>query len=261
MASKSKNERVGIGLMVFLTCTVVTGVSAVLVLPLSALAKKPDGGGTGETTQDIPVRVVLDDPSGAGVSSDGGGAYIDSKKDHVSAIVGRNQGQFLLATNTNNADGERTMELTFADRITDLNPPDAPEHLFDVLGTVTPLAVEIYTARNNVEQGYVDLRAMAVGESADLALRIRLIVTDIQNHYDLNCGDVLFNTDSPHRDPHMDQADLVTVERTEDTAGKKTWTIHTGVSDHAYLCRVISFSDPIPVGIYAMPLSLTITEK
>jgi hypothetical protein len=261
MLSKSKNERVGICLIVFMACTVLAGVWAVLAVPETALAKKPGGGGADGATQDIAVSVVIDDQSPAGVSSDGGGAYIDSKKDHVSAIVGRNQGQFLLATNTNNAEGGRTMELTLADRITDLNPPDAPEHLFDVMGTVTPIAVEIYTTRNSVEQGYVDLRAMAVGESADLALRIRLIVTDIQNHYDLNYGDVLFNPDSSHWDPHMDQTDLVTVTRTDDTAGRKTWTIQTGGADHAYLRRVISFGGPIPVGIYAMPLSLTITEK
>jgi hypothetical protein len=109
MSSKSKNERVGIGLMVLMACTVLTGVCAVLAMPSTALAKKPGGGGGSETTQDIAVSVVIDDQSGAGVSSDGGGAYIDRKKDHVSAIVGRNQGQFLLATNTNNAEGGRTM--------------------------------------------------------------------------------------------------------------------------------------------------------
>ena len=42
MSIKSKNNTVGIGLMVVITCIVVTGLWAVLAIPETALAKKPD---------------------------------------------------------------------------------------------------------------------------------------------------------------------------------------------------------------------------
>jgi hypothetical protein len=249
---------------------------AILTTPETAFADKPDkppGGGGGDKNQDIPVCVVVDDQTiepYAGVSSDvsqsGTNEYCDKKKDHISAFVGRTAGQFILNTNTNDNPTGRTMSLAFTERIVDLNPPGAPEHLFDITGTVMPIGVRIITGRGpNMSQAYVDLRAMEIGDSAFVALEIRLIVTNIQNAYYLNYGDAMWNPDYIDKwDDNMYLSDLVIVTReADDEDGKKVWTIQNNGADYAYLRRIMDndYRNWIPVGIYSMPLSLTIKEK
>ena len=265
MSKKNENKRARIYLVVAATFIVLAGLWAVLATPETALAKKPGNGGPDGKTQDIPVRVVIDDLSGQGVLSDGGGAYIDSKKNHISTFVGRNAGQFILNTNTNNAEGGRTMTFNFP---LDGSDPGFPDIDGDNNSyTVTPVAVEIYTARASVgaDFGYVDLRAMKISDSESLALRIRLIVTDAQSSWTLNYRDVLWGGLEPgddYYDENMDETDYVKVTRLEDTTdGKKMWTIDTNTGTMAYLRRSEQWGPAIPVGIYSMPMSLTITEK
>ncbi|MHC4593607.1 MAG: hypothetical protein ACYS19_01510 [Planctomycetota bacterium] len=286
MFGKKRNKKVGLCLIVVTASLVLAAIWVVLATPQLSLADhrpghRGDGGkgpGGKEHTQDIPVTVEIFDRS-PGVSSDGGGnppgSYTDRKKDHISTFVGRNSGQFILNTNTNDSDGGRTLVLEFGKPIEELSGYYAPEHLFDLGangGTVTPVGAKISTARApEVKTGYVDLRAMGVGEIADIALRIRLVVTDIQNAYDLNYRDVAWDKDDPsHPNPNMDKTDYVTVERLDDEDGKKQWRIESGqpTADYpdkghrAYLCRIVNNDyNWIPVGIFDMPLSLTITEK
>lgn len=264
MSTKRKNKRIGVCLMAVTSCLIVAVLWAVLATPETALAKKPGSGGPSGETQDIPVSAVIDDQSNEGVSSDGGGAYVDKKKDHISAFVGRRAGQFILDTNTNNAEGGRTMKLNFSAVVDPLNREPLPPNTG---GVVTPITAAVYTARARVTEqyGYVDLRAMEIGESKPLALRIRLTITDAQSPWDLSYGDVLWgglSEGDDHYDQHMAATNYVTVTRLADTAdGKKVWTIDTNAGTHAYLRRSEQWGPWIPVGVYSMPMSLTITEK
>jgi len=267
MLWKNRNKSVSVCLTVVVSCLVLAVAWAVLATPETALAKGKPGGGGGQP-QDIRICVVVDNQTVApyaGVSSDdalsGTNVYCDNKKDHILGVVGAYPGRFKLKTNTNDNPTGRTMALAFTNRILDLNPPGAPEHLFDILGTVMPVGVELFSARSSVNPGYVDLQGMVIGSSALLPLQIRLIVTNEQNSYWLDYGDTLWNPeDTDHWDDNMYLADLVTVTREPDIGGKKVWTIHNNGADYAYLRRTVQWSNWIPVGIYSMPLSLTITE-
>lgn len=263
MSTKRKNKRIGVCLMAVTSCLIVAILWAVLATPETALAKKPGSGGPRGETQDIPVSAVIEDTEG--VSSDGGGAYVDKKKDHISAFVGRRAGQFILDTNTNNAEGGRTMKLNFSEVVDPLDGEPLPPNTD---GVVTPITAAVYTARERVteEYGYVDLRAMEIDESKRLALRIGLTITDAQSPWNLNYGDVLWgglSAGDDHYDEHMGDSNYVTVTRLADTAdGKKVWTIDTNADAHAaYLYRSEQGDSRIPVGVYSMPMSLTITEK
>ena len=59
MSIKSKNNTVGIGLMVVTTCIVVTGLWAVLAIPETTLAKKPDKLGGGKTDDKTYYSVTI----------------------------------------------------------------------------------------------------------------------------------------------------------------------------------------------------------
>ena len=262
MSNNSNNKKFEICIMVTATCTLLVGFWIVMATPETAMAKKP---GSDDTNQDIPVIVDVVDLY-PGVLSDsaigGSNLYIDKKKDHISTFVGRSAGQFILHTNTINSPEGRTMMFIFPGD--DLEDPGFPNTDSDENSyTITPIAAEIYTARASVgaENGYVDLRNMEIYQSSDLALRIRLIVTDSQSPWDLNYGDVLFDPSDEYYDLNMDLTDLVTVTRINDINGKKVWIIETNASANAYLRRVEQWGPWIPVGIYSMPMSLTITEK
>jgi len=82
--SKNRNKKVGIGLMVVTTCIVVTGLCAVLAIPESALAKKPDEPPGTAIYFDVLLGVADEDifmVNGSGIEgrieSGGGGTNVD----------------------------------------------------------------------------------------------------------------------------------------------------------------------------------------
>lgn len=254
---------------------VVVWMALAVCCAARAGGKPPKDDGGKEREQDIPLSVVVHDPlEGIGVWDDGDGAYVDNKKAHVLAVIGGRDGQFAVYTNTNEADGGRTLIFMFGDPIEDHEPEDAPPHLLQLPGPVAPLAVEIFSARPDVgaEGGYVDLRAIGDTDgngildpseeenlpvSANLAVRLRLIVTDLKNHYCLNFGDILWPPTSPKYNPLLNNTDLILVTRTSAT----TWTLETQGAERALLDRIVGgdWNNRIPVGIFAMPVKMTAT--
>lgn len=87
MFGKNKNKKVGLCVMVVVSCIVLAGIWAVLATPETALAKKPTdppGGGGGKTT--VPTCVQFDD--GGSVMGDKVGdldnaPYCHNKKDKI----------------------------------------------------------------------------------------------------------------------------------------------------------------------------------
>ena len=97
MSNKSKNERLGICLMVAATCIVLAGFWAILVMPETAFAAKPGN---------IPACIEFE--AGGGVQSDAG-PYCDDKQLKVEAIM-TPDGHFNLFPNTGREE-ERTLKV------------------------------------------------------------------------------------------------------------------------------------------------------
>jgi hypothetical protein len=93
--------------------------------------------------------------------------------------------------------------------------------------------------------------------TANLAVRVRFIVTDLKNHYCLNFGDILWPPTSPKYNMLLDGTNLILVTRTSAT----TWTLETQGLERGLLDRIVdgSWNSPIPAGIFAMPLKMTAT--
>ena len=106
MSNKSKNNRVGICLVVIATCIVLVGLWAVLATPKAALAKKPsDGGDSGVA----PVCIEFD--IGGGIQSDDGTPYCDDKQLKVEANMTQD-GHVNLQPNTGRGQGRTLLVYT-----------------------------------------------------------------------------------------------------------------------------------------------------
>ena len=258
MAIQRKNRRMmGKTYIAMAGCIVLVAVLVVLAISGRALAKKPGSGGPDGETQDIPICVTVIDT--VAIASDGEPLYCDSKKEHIGAIIGRSAGSFHLDTNTNNSDGGRTMNLTFGQPVDGGQADEGPNPLFPIPGQVTPITFRIRTARPRVAdfggRGYVDLRAMEVGDSNDVAARIGLVVTNEQNEYLLQYRSTAFSENDPENWPSkLDDTDLLIVTRTSAT----TWTIESGAGAKAHLSRRLGWNEIHDVGIFDMPISLEI---
>jgi hypothetical protein len=144
MSIKSKNKRVGMGLMVVATCIVVAGLWAVLVTPETALAKKPGGGG-GDTGV-APVCVEFSDLSDDGVQSDNETPYCNDKQSKIKAIM-THDGHVDLQPNTGRGDGRIL-------KVSSNIYPDYLDGVYFFVGwaneTFDMRAMEVGDVRNNV---------------------------------------------------------------------------------------------------------------
>jgi hypothetical protein len=102
MLWKNRNKRMGLCLMVVMSCLVLAAVWIILVMPETALAKKPGSGGGDAGT--APVCVEFRDEEGDGVQSDNGTPYCDDKQLKVEAIM-TPDGHVNLQPNTGKGDG------------------------------------------------------------------------------------------------------------------------------------------------------------
>lgn len=273
MATQGNNRKMKVR-----ACTIAMAscfvVSVVIVLSISATAgaKKPGSGGPGGDTQDIPICVTVNDT--VAIASDGDPLYCHSKKEHVGAIIGRSVGSFHLDTNTNNASGGRTMNLTFGQPVDGGPADEGPDPLFSIPGSVAPVAVKMKTARSRVAdfggRGYEDLRTMGdtnndgvldAGEEALLpvcdliAARITLIVTNEQHEYLLQYRSTAWSENDPEAwPPKLNETDFLIVTRTS----AATWTVESGPSAKAHLSRRLGWNATHDVGVFDMPISLEI---
>ena len=266
MPIRSGKKTVVIGLIVVVACLAPVAVRGILAILDTAWLEKSGRAGPDARLYDIPVWVLFDTHR-PGVSSKLSISIGDGYRDqmnHISAYVNRDQGQFVLDMNTNGPSAMCPIEFFFPKNsvLTNRCPafPDTDDD--DNPCTVTPMGVRFTTSCDGV-WSYVDLRNLAEDESATTALNIRFTVTDAQDCWDMNYGDTLWNKSTEYWDSYMDFAELVTVTRNTDTIdGKRVWTIRSNGDHRAYL-RKVSDNDKTwkPVGIFEMPLSLTIVEK
>jgi hypothetical protein len=234
-------------------------VLALLALPGSIQAKgKPSGGGGG--SKDIPICVTVnDDVVNFDIISDGGGDYCDSKKDKITAIVGRNAGQFVLETNANLSPTGSSMTFFFpAGTMTQVFGPIGVD---EYPGGFVPTNVWVMSARAQVggEDGYVDLREMAPGDSAFIAIRIQMEL-DGQNKVDLNYGDVLWAPDDPNSHVLGGQLGTVVAGDIDEDGLTDSWTI-SGTT--AWMNEVINndFNNRIQIGEVEMTFSFIAIKK
>ncbi len=157
------------------------------------------------TNKDIPVKVVFEDeayedlsgnPIVPMITSDGVDADGDDVPDYsdeeskVLAVIGRNNGQFWLDTNTSKKSGSgRTLELDFGSPLAGVGGnPDAEcpgtdkewplkTWPFGSSTSIVPESAEILTA-TTYSSYYVDLRDMSAGQSLPVALRIQFWFDD-----------------------------------------------------------------------------------
>lgn len=198
--------------------TMMSVLSALVIIigqpAASAAPPEKKAGGS----KDIPLCVEVSDSNLVNVTSDGGGNYCHSKKAAVSAIVGRNQGQFFFETNTNLSLDGRSMKFFFpAGTVTQVFGPIGE----DVYSSgFRPTNVWVLSAREDVgmENGYVDLRTMQEGDTASIAIRIQLEL-DRQNKVNLHYGDVLWPPG--HEMSHVLGGALATVTAGPSTDGDK----------------------------------------
>jgi hypothetical protein len=266
MPIKSRKRTTAISLIVVVPCLALAAVWGIMATLDAAWFEKSGRAGRGAETHDIPVWVLFDTHR-PGVSSNLGISVGDGYRDemnHISAFVSRDQGQFVLDTNTNSPSASCPIEFFFPENSVLMKRcPAFPDTDGDGNPcTVTPIGVRFTTTRDGV-WSHVDLRHLAEGESSETALNIRLVVTNAQDCWDISYRDTLWNESTENWDSYMDFAELVTVTRNADTIdGKRIWTIQTTGGHRAYLRRILDNDKTWePVGIFEMPLSLTIVEK
>jgi hypothetical protein len=150
-----------------------------------------------------------------------------------------------------------------------------PDPLFTIPGSVTPIGVNMRSARDRVGEGngYVDLRLMGdanrdgvldaseeaalPSDPAPLALRVELIVTDEQYSYILQYRSTAFSPDDENFDPSLVDTDLLAVTRVSATQ----WTIENQNGARALLTRRLGWNEQHEIGIFEVPISLTITQQ
>lgn len=269
MPTKSRKRMVAIGLVAVVACLAPAAVWGILATLDTAWFEKSGRAGPDTRAHDIPVWVLFDTRR-PGVSSNSSISIGDGHRDemnHISAFISRDQGQFVLDTNTMNPSTMCPIEFFFPRSTIPTNPYRIAPPFPDTDGddnpcTVTPMGVRFTTTRDGV-WSHVDLRDLAEGESAMTALNIRFAVANAQDCWDMNYGDTLWNKSTEYWDSYMDFAELVTLTRNTDTIdGKRVWTIRSNGDHRAYLRRIVHNDGTWkPVGIFEMPLSLTIVEK
>lgn len=225
----------------------------IVIGQLAAVAAPPPGKGKDDdSSKDIPICVTVNDATD--IISDGGGDYCDSKKDKISAFVGRNAGQFYLETNTSLSATGSSMVFFF--------PTPTQTQVFGPIGMdvhaegFVPTNVWVLSARAQVGEGngYVDLRTMSDGDTASIAIRIQMEL-DGQNKVDLNYGDVLWAPGDPNS--HVLGGQLALVESGPDLDGdgfSDCWVI-SGTT--AWMNEVINndFNNRIQIGEVPMYFS------
>lgn len=98
----------------------------------------------------------------------------------------------------------------------------------------------------------------ALPVSHDLAVKIVLIVTDEKNAYALRYRSNLWSPDdTEHYNPKLNDTDLLIVTRDSATC----WTIESGASAKALLSRGLGWNDGQEIGIFEVPISLTIEAQ
>lgn len=263
MATQRKNRRMkGKTYIATAGCIVLVGVLIVLVISNHVLAKKPGSGGSGGPTEKWTGCVTVDESSGYAVVTDGypnGDPYCDSKSEHIIAGISRDEGRFVLDTNTNNSGSGRTMTFTFDNPVDGQQADEGSDPLFNIQDPVTPIAVRMKTARSLVAEyggrGYVDLRAMEEGDQEFITAQIELIVTDEQHAYILHYRSDSFSENDPDNFyPGYADTDFLTVTRTSSTM----WTIQSSGSAKAMLQRRLGWGEIHDVGIFDVPIKLEI---
>ena len=169
------------------------------------------------------------------------------------------------------------MTFTFGNPVDRPLADEGPDPLFPIPGSVTPISVSMGSARALVGEGngYVDLRLMGdtngdgvldaseeaalPSEPEPLALQVELTVTDEQHAYILHYCSTSFPPGdenlNPKLDPTLGYTSLLTVTRVSATE----WTIESQNGARALLIRRLGWNEQQEIGIFEMPISLTIT--
>lgn len=249
--ARNNRNKVGLCVASVVACLALTGVWAVLALPGTALAVKPDnspGGGKKDSGGTLTAAFCV---TFAGfpdrIQSDfvlsGSDTYCASKKDKIAAGTGSGPG-FRLDTNTSGKFGSGRMAfLDFADLI--------EGHVVNEGVAFGFAEIDMRFIKDSPTEGGLDLGALAIGETGTVSLRIAFSGETLGN------GWLVFGPDADAPFPGCEGSNEVTVTRWDNF----TWTIESFPEDFACLNSVDStFSFVEEIGRFHMPFLIELVE-